>query len=141
MVESRRKTLFLYSSVITVLVLITVTFAIIIYKQFKNLREAKRVISEANAILTETNHQLSDANKIKEEYIWYYFNTTADYINKLDGLKKSMDLKLMTKKIEDLRFTVDSINIKKEREELYHNFDKVFLKLFPDFVTAFNSFF
>jgi hypothetical protein len=141
MVESRRKMLFLYSSVITVLSLITIAFAIIIYKQFKNLREAKKVISEANRILTETNHQLGDANKIKEEYIWYYFNTTADYINKLDALKKTMDIKLMTKKLEDLRFTVDSINIKKEREDLYHNFDMVFLKLFPDFVTVFNSFF
>jgi hypothetical protein len=141
MVESRRKMLLLYSSVITVLSLITIVFAVIIYKQFKNLREAKRIISAANDTLTETNHQLSDANKIKEEYIWYYFNTTADYINKLDSLKKSMDMKLMTKKMEDLRFTVDSINIKKERDDLYHNFDKVFLKLFPDFVTVFNSFF
>jgi len=141
MVESRRKMLLLYSSVITVLSLITIAFAVIIYKQFKNLREAKRIISDANDTLTETNHQLSDANKIKEEYIWYYFNTTADYINKLDTLKKSMDMKLMTKKMEDLRFTVDSINIKKERDDLYHNFDKVFLKLFPDFVTIFNSFF
>ena len=52
-----------------------------------------------------------------------------------------MDMKLMTKKMEDLRFAVDSINIKKERDDLYHNFDKVFLKLFPDFVTVFNSFF
>lgn len=141
MVESRRKMLFLYSSVITVLSLITIAFAVIIYKQFKNLQVAKRVISEANDALTETNHLLSDANKIKEEYIWYYFNTTADYINKLDSLKKSLDMKLMTKKMEDLRFTVDSINIKKERDDLYHNFDKVFLKLFPDFVTVFNSFF
>ncbi len=141
LVESKRKMLFVYSSVITLLTLLTVAFAIIIYKQFKNLREAKRVISEANTILTATNHQLEDANKIKEEYIWYYFNTTADYINKLDGLKKTMELKLMTKKIEELRFTVDSINIKKERDDLYHNFDMVFLKLFPDFVTVFNSFF
>ncbi len=141
MVESRRKMLVLYSSVITILSLITIAFAVIIFKQFKNLKEAKRIISAANDTLTETNHQLSDANKIKEEYIWYYFNTTADYINKLDTLKKSMDMKLMTKRMEDLRFTVDSINIKKEREDLYHNFDKVFLKLFPDFVTVFNSFF
>jgi len=141
LVESKRKMLLLYSSVITLLTLVTIAFAIIIYKQFKNLREAKRVISQANDILTITNHQLEDANKIKEEYIWYYFNTTADYINKLDTLKKSMEMKLMTKKLDDLRFTVESINIKKEREDLYHNFDMVFLKLFPDFVTVFNSFF
>lgn len=141
LVESRRKMLFLYSSVITLLTILTVAFAIIIYKQFKNLREAKRVISNANDVLTEINHQLGDANKIKEEYIWYYFNTTADYIHKLDTLKKSLELKLMTKKIDDVKFTVENINIKKEREDLYHNFDLVFLKLFPEFVNVFNSLF
>jgi hypothetical protein len=131
----------LYASVITVLSLLIIGFAVIIYKQFQTLQAAKKLISEANDTLTETNHQLVDANKIKEEYIWYYFTTTAEYIAKLESLKKSMDLKLMTKKLDDLRFTVDSINIKKERDDLYHNFDAVFLKLFPDFITIFNSFF
>jgi hypothetical protein len=50
-------------------------------------------------------------------------------------------MKLMTKKIEDIRYVVSNINPKKEREELYHSFDKVFLKLFPDFVMVFNSYF
>jgi DNA-binding CsgD family transcriptional regulator/predicted PurR-regulated permease PerM len=141
MVESRQKTLILYSSVITIFTIMVIGFLVIIFKQNKKLQKARQIISQANESLTETNHQLQDANKIKEEYIWYYFNTTAEYISKLDALKKSLDLKLMTKKLEDLRYTVDSINIKRERDELYHNFDKVFLKLFPDFVTVFNSLF
>jgi hypothetical protein len=141
MIESKRKTLLVYSLLITVCTVVVVGFSIVVYKQNKKLQNARRIISQANESLTNTNHQLQDANKIKEEYIWYYFNTTAEYINKLDALKKSLDLKLMTKKLEELRFTVDSINIKREREELYHNFDKVFLKLFPDFVTIFNSLF
>jgi DNA-binding CsgD family transcriptional regulator len=126
---------------ITVFTISSIAFAVVIYKQNKKLQEARQIISKANLSLEETNRHLTDANKIKEEYIWYYFNATAEYINKLDALKKSLDLKLMTKKLEELRFTVDSINIKHERESLYHNFDKVFLKLFPDFVTIFNSMF
>jgi tetratricopeptide (TPR) repeat protein len=141
MVESKRKMLLLYATVITILSVLLIALAVVIYRQFKNLQAAKKLISEANDSLTEINHQLFDANKIKEEYIWYYFTTTAEYITKLDGLKKTLDLKLMTKKIDDIRFTVDNINIKKERDDLYHNFDSVFLKLFPDFVTTFNSFF
>lgn len=140
-VEARQKQLLLYSSVITIFTVMVIGFLVIIFKQNKKLQKARQIISQANESLTETNHQLQDANKIKEEYIWYYFNTTAEYISKLDSLKKSLDLKLMTRKLEDLRFTVDSINIKREREELYHNFDKVFLKLFPDFVNIFNSLF
>jgi hypothetical protein len=140
-VESQRRALILYASLITVLSLLTITFAVISYKQFQKIQVSKKIISDANDRLQETNHQLMDATKIKEEYIWYYFIATADHIAKLDGLKKSMEIKLLTKKLEDIRFIVDSINIKKEREELYHNFDKVFLKLFPDFVTLFNALF
>lgn len=140
-VEYRRKMLFIYSVGLTGLLVLIITFAYIIYQQYQKLKKAEKRISEAYATLTEINHQLLDANKIKEEYIWYYFNTMAEHINKMDALKRSLDMKLMTKKIDDLRFTVNNINIKKEREELYHNFDKVFLKLFPDFVVKFNSFF
>jgi DNA-binding CsgD family transcriptional regulator len=124
--------LMLYSLIITVSV---VTLFIVFYtirKQYKKLQKADIAISTAN-------YQLKEANKIKEEYLWYYFNTTADYIGKLDSLKSIIESKVATKKIEDLRTTAENINIKRERNELFHNFDKVFLKLFPDFVNVFNS--
>jgi hypothetical protein len=101
-------------------------------RQYRKLQKAEHAISTAN-------YQLKESNKIKEEYLWYYFNTTADYIGKLESLKATIDRKVMSKKIEELRFTADNINIKRERNELFHNFDKVFLKLFPNFVTVFNS--
>lgn len=141
MVEARKNTLVVYSTGITLLSIVMIVFGIIVYKQFKKLQEAKKVISDSNDKLLEANHLLMDANKIKEEYITYYFNTTAEYISRLENLKKTMEMKIMTKKTDDLRFVVDSINIKKERDDLYHNFDKVFLKLFPDFVTVFQSLF
>lgn len=141
LVESRRRVLMFYSTVITLLTLVTIGFAVIIYKQFKDLRAAKKAITRANDELTDANHQLQEANRIKEEYVWYYFTAIADHITKLDALKKSLEMKLMTKKLDDLRFTVDSINIKREREDLYHNFDVVFLKIFPSFVAVFNSLF
>ncbi|HYC86876.1 MAG TPA: DUF6377 domain-containing protein [Chryseosolibacter sp.] len=138
-IESKRKTLVIYSAGVTIITLIILGLSLIIYRQNKTLQRAKSAVSQANDALSTTNQQLQDANKIKEEYIWYYFNTTAEYITKLDALKKTLDMKLMTRKIEDLRFVVDSINVKREREQLYHNFDQVFLKLFPDFVNVFNS--
>jgi len=141
LVESRRRVLLFYSTVITLLSLVTIGFSIIIYKQFKKLRAAKKAITQANDELTDANHRLKEANHIKEEYVWYYFAAVADHIAKLDALKKSLDMKLMTKKLDDLRFTVDSINIKREREDLYHNFDMVFLKIFPSFVKDFNALF
>jgi tetratricopeptide (TPR) repeat protein len=130
--ESRRKMLMLYSLIITLSILTLIGVIYIIVRQYRKLQKAEHAISTAN-------YQLKESNKIKEEYLWYYFNTTADYIGKLESLKATIDRKVMSKKIEELRFTADNINIKRERNELFHNFDKVFLKLFPNFVTVFNS--
>ena len=138
-VESKRRLLLIYSVGITGFALLIVGSLIIFYLQNKRLQSARKVISKANETLTETNHQLTDANKIKEEYLWYYFKTTAEYITKMDSLKKAIELRANHKQIEEIRFIAYKINIKKERADLYHNFDKIFLKLFPDFVEVFNS--
>ncbi|HEY9049774.1 MAG TPA: DUF6377 domain-containing protein [Ohtaekwangia sp.] len=147
-VERQRRLLFVYAILITVLSAITVSFAVIIYKQFKKLKEADENIKRANAglqeannMLQQVNNHLMEANKIKEEYIGYYFNINSEYLVKIQAFKQAIDTKLMTKKYDDIRYVVNNINLKKEREDLYFSFDKVFLKLFPDFVTTFNSFF
>jgi hypothetical protein len=153
--ERQRRLLFLYAIAVTLLTILIIVFAVIIFKQFKNLQIAKTAISdandsfqEANAKLTivneqlmEVNHKLHEANKIKEEYIGYYFNINTEYIEKIEAFRRSIDNKLMAKKYEDIRLVINNINVKKEREDLYFSFDKVFLKLFPDFVTAFNGYF
>jgi tetratricopeptide (TPR) repeat protein len=141
MVESRKNQIAVYAIGITLFSILLFAFGVVAYVQYRKLETAKKLISQSNDKLTETNHQLLDSNKIKEEYVTYYFNTTAEYISRLENLKKTMERKLLTKKMDELRFTVDGINIKHEREELYHNFDKFFLTLFPDFVAIFQSLF
>jgi hypothetical protein len=51
----------------------------------------------------------------------------------------SIDTKLSIKKYDDIRLIVNNINIKKEREALYYSFDHIFLKIFPNFISVFNS--
>lgn len=126
-VEEQRKMWLIYSSIITALSILVLVFAVIIFKQLNKRKIAERALQEAN--------------KIKEEYIGYYFNINSEYLSKIEAFKKSVEMKLLTKKTDDIKFIVNNINPKKEREELYHSFDKVFLKLFPDFVTVFNSYF
>ena len=147
-VERQRKLLIGYAVVITVLSLVIIGFAVIIYKQSqkireadKSIQEANRSLHEANLLLQETNKHLIEANKIKEEYIGYYFNINSEYLMKIATFKQAIDNKLMAKKFDEIRLVVNNINLKKEREELYMSFDKVFLKLFPDFLDTFNSYF
>lgn len=65
----------------------------------------------------------------------------SEYLSKIEKLKVSVGRKLMTKKYDEINHVMESISLKKEREALYKSFDGVFLKLFPNFVSVFNSYF
>lgn len=140
-IDEQRKVWITYSAGLTILILVIVIFSIIISKQLKKLKAAEAVIRNANQNLQEINHRLIEADKIKEEYIGYYFSNNSLYIDKIESFRNSIDQKLQTRKVDDIRFLVNTINPVHEREELYFNFDKIFLKLFPDFVRIFNSYF
>ncbi len=47
----------------------------------------------------------------------------------------------MDHKFTDISQTLKSINLKKEREAFYKDFDAIFLRIFPDFLSQFNSYF
>jgi len=147
-VETQRRILLQYAGIVTLFVILLATSVVIILKQMKKLKQAQKVITEAhrmqqeiNAKLEEANTKLEEANKIKEEYIGYFFNMDSDFFSKLERLKKSLEQKIAEKKHDEVKYIVGNINPKKEREDLLKDFDKVFLKLFPNFVNVYNSMF
>jgi hypothetical protein len=146
--ERQRSRWLIYSTAITILGILLIVLGGVVIKQVKKLKvqvhklkEAELLILKANENLEAINHQLRENDKIKEEYIGYYFNINSDYIDKIETFIQTIDHKLTAKKYDDIRFAVNNLNIKRQKEELFVNFDKVFLKLFPEFVTTFNSFF
>lgn len=147
-VEQQKTKLLWYAGLVTFLLLLVVALTIIVLKQLKEgkrqqkiILEAHRNTQEANRRLSETNEKLNDANKIKEEYIGYFFNVNAEFFNKIERFKKSVDQKLTDRKYDEIRFLVNNINLKREKEDLLKHFDRAFLKLFPNFVAEFNELF
>jgi hypothetical protein len=147
-IEHQKKLLYIYSAIITLLVIAVVVFAFIIFRQLKKLRIADEIIKAANISLQENNlelaelnRNLSTANKIKNEYIGYYFNINSIYIEKLESFQKSLEKKLSSKRYEDAQAAVKNLNLESERQHLFHTFDQVFLRLFPDFIKKFNELF
>ena len=140
-VDAQRKRLLTFSIALGILVLIVIAFLYIILTQLKKIKNADLTIKKANENLQLSNDELREANRIKEEYIGYYFNINAEYLNKIEAFKKALDQKIMAKKWDELRFVADNINLKREREELSYSFDKVFLNLFPEFIQRFNALF
>ncbi|NJK87306.1 MAG: hypothetical protein HC906_16315 [Bacteroidales bacterium] len=93
----------------------------------------------ARLTIRKSNDKLIEANKIKDEYIADFFSQNSEYIEKIENLQKWVNRMMVTKQYEALRKIPQHINIQQEREILFERFDKIFLKLFPNFVEEFNS--
>lgn len=128
----QKKLLFRYAVATT---LLSILVFVLLFFTFKTIRKLK----SAEKIITSANNKLLESNKIKDEYIGYYFNNNSEYIDKIEKFKKSIIRILMTKRYDDIENIINNINPQKEREELFNGFDKVFVRLFPDFVERFNA--
>jgi hypothetical protein len=135
--EKNRFLVYLLSIVVISILISLISF--IVFNQLKRLKVKEKIIEEKNIQLEKINDRLTEDTHIKEEYIGYFFNVISGYILKLEKLKRNVERKLSIKKYDDILLSVNEINIKKERETLFYTFDHVFLKIFPNFITLFNS--
>ncbi|MBR5118793.1 MAG: transcriptional regulator [Muribaculaceae bacterium] len=106
----------------------------------ENLKTANEQLSEKNEQFSELNAQLSESNRVKEEYIGRFMSLCSQYIDKLDAYRRMVNKKMRNKELDELFQISKSTELKEtELEELYENFDSVFLHLFPHFVEDFNA--
>lgn len=104
------------------------------------LAEANSQLQSLNEQLKSANAQLRESNYVKEEYIGYVFAICSNYISKLDEFRKNINRKVKTKQFDDIKALTDTPAMaQNELKEFYHNFDAIFLHVYPDFVNDFNA--
>jgi hypothetical protein len=138
-VERQKKQLLNYSFILSMLSILVLSFFSIIYLQYKRLVKIRLALQVTNNILNALNQQLEEANKIKQEYIGYFFNVNSEYIDKMEAFQKKLHRKVLSKQYNDLDNLINSTDLKKERQQLFDNFDRIFLKIFPNFIEEFNK--
>ncbi|MGL5317492.1 MAG: DUF6377 domain-containing protein [Bacteroidales bacterium] len=100
----------------------------------------QRELEEVNLQLKNLNQEMLEANLVKEEYIGHVFNLCSNYLSKMDEHHKRFKKRMRAGAKEDLSAMADvPLNIDQEVKEFYHNFDAVFLNLYPDFIDEFNK--
>ena len=68
------------------------------------------------------------------------FSICSNYISKLDEYRKNINRKLKANQLEDVKALTDTHSMaQNELKEFYHNFDAIFLHIYPDFVSDFNA--
>ena len=104
------------------------------------LEELNNKLSSTNGMLKTSNDKLNESNGVKEEYIGQFLGACSHYIDKLDKMRLNVNKMVKNKQYNELYSMTKSSEIKEqELEELYANFDKVFLNLFPNFVEDLNG--
>ena len=104
------------------------------------LEEINNKLSSTNGMLKASNDKLNESNGVKEEYIGQFLGACSHYIDKLDKMRLNVNKMVKNKQYNELYSMTKSSEVKEqELEELYANFDKVFLNLFPNFVEDLNG--
>lgn len=104
------------------------------------LEELNNKLSSTNGMLKASNDKLNESNGVKEEYIGQFLGACSHYIDKLDKMRLNVNKMVKNKQYNELYSMTKSSEVKEqELEELYANFDKVFLNLFPNFMEDLNG--
>ncbi|MFA9391490.1 MAG: DUF6377 domain-containing protein [Prolixibacteraceae bacterium] len=138
-IEDQKKKLLYFLIVVSILSVTVISAIVIIFKQFSVVRKAKVEVDQTNLLLAKINEELAVTNRIKEEYIGYFFSVNSVLLEKLDQFKSSINRKFKRKQYDEIAIELNNLSIPREKEIILENFDKVFLQIYPDFVSKFNK--
>ena len=149
--RSHLTTFLVSTSIILFLLVLLVLF---IYIQMKKTLKIKQALAQSNeellrlnnklnsrnSQLNDTNNQLCEINSIKEYYIAEFLDVCFSYIHKMEKYQNMLYKIAINKYYDELiKKLKSSALIDEELDALYTRFDKVFLGLYPTFVSDFNA--
>jgi hypothetical protein len=138
---SEKERLVLLNLISVLLIVVVVFFTTITLVQLKKLKRTKKIVDSTVKKLKKVNFQLKETNKIKEDYIGYFFNVSSEYIDKLEKLHTDISAKVSLKKFTEISGILNRVGVKNERKLLFRQFDRVFLEIFPNFIKDYNLLF
>jgi acyl carrier protein phosphodiesterase len=107
-----------------------------------DLQQSNTKLQELNGQLSTINQRLTETNRVKEAYLGKFIDLCSSYIEKLDNYRRSLNKIANSGKIEELLRSLKSSQfIEDELSDFYTNFDETFLRIYPTFITDFNSLF
>lgn len=106
----------------------------------EQLHATNSKLQEAYSTAKQTAHELAGINESKELYIANIFTICSNYISSHEEFRANLHKLLANRKFEQALQLVKSPELSYEEiKELYANFDKIFLQIYPDFVNDFNT--
>ena len=123
--------------IMALLAVVMVIVALMLWKQRRAVTRSRADLAVANRRLERASRKLAEANLIRERYVGYFMHQCSLNVDKLDKFRINVNRKIKANQIEDV-YVMSSRPLEKELDELYENFDKAFLNLYPNFIDEFN---
>lgn len=113
-------------------------------QELQQTREELAATNERLSVMYDSVRQsassLSERNEAKERYIANIFTICSDYISKLDDFRKNIYRMIMARRFDEISELTKSPELSHSQiKELYADFDRIFLQIYPDFVDDFNT--
>jgi hypothetical protein len=141
-------------------VIVVICFLILVFIQNKRIKKGRKIIATAHGELEKINNELVkvneqvrvrneeiqqinsrlfEANKIKEEYLGFFFTQYDDIFEKFMEFISNISAEIDAGNYAKAKSRVSRYDLKKEKEKLLHNFDTAFVNLFPNYINEFNA--
>ena len=152
--QGHNRMMLVISVLLSLLLLVVIILAIILLKQHHKLHDYARRQKENNKVLTEANRQLQlsieanketnrhlyEANVVKENCIATFFALCTHYIESVNHLRNKISKLLRARKFDELSDMARSSSEEETAlQELYGQFDHMFLAIYPTFVQELNE--
>lgn len=136
--KAQQKTMRIIMWVMALLAVALSVIVLLLQKQRKALTRSRTDLLKVNERLERASTKLVEANIIRERYVGYFMHQCSLSVDKLDRFRINVNRKLKANQIEDA-YVLSSRPLEKELDELYENFDKAFINLYPNFIDEFNT--
>ncbi|MDE7385706.1 MAG: hypothetical protein K2N28_01060 [Muribaculaceae bacterium] len=123
---------------VALLAVIMAVIALMFYKQRQTVSRSRADLAKANERLERASVKLAEANLIRERYVGYFMHQCSLNVDKLDKFRINVNRKIKANQVEEV-YVMSSRPLEKELDELYENFDRAFLNLYPNFIEEFNN--
>lgn len=124
-------------SVLALLLVVGLIALTMLYKRYRRLSESLKTINDK---LENTNQQLQERDKIKEQYLGRFLTFSSSLIDKNEVQRKAFNRLAMENKLKELKSQLKSPHIDYENATLfYQNFDSAFLNIYPNFIKDVNN--
>ncbi|TXF83081.1 hypothetical protein FUA23_21675 [Neolewinella aurantiaca] len=138
---AQRRQFLIFTILLSLLLVLAVWLIRRTILQNKELRERRKALLDLTQQLRANNTALRESERIKEQYIGYFFQSNTKFIT---GAKKVIDKAskaIYAADFKEAKYQLKSFNAKQQNKQLLQDFDEVFLTLFPDFVRKFQALF